>query len=126
MGIFSLANSGSPPLTRVLLNCVDSKLFKPGITPAHAGTTRMLQFVLLKSWDHPRSRGYYGMPLTGFSLKRGSPPLTRVLQQDKHNSIITRGITPAHAGTTLGEELTKILDEDHPRSRGYYHLLLLL
>ena len=71
--------SGSPPLTRELLNQVCSNFRRYGITPAYAGTTPSCRSVEIPSRDHPRLRGnYIHITDNGYEII-GSPPLTREL-----------------------------------------------
>ena len=49
--------SGSPPLTRGQRNRNEMDWRRPGITPAHAGTTNVEFTSLTQVRDHPRSRG---------------------------------------------------------------------
>ena len=71
--------SGSPPLTRELLNQVCSNFRRYGITPAYAGTTPSCRSVEIPSRDHPRLRGnYIHITDNGYAII-GSPPLTREL-----------------------------------------------
>ena len=93
--------SGSPPLTLVLPVIIDTKIAVSRITPAHAGTTQAKPMPCKCFRDHPRSRGYYQTRSEHISLKRGSPPLTRVLRKPKFERRMIERITPAHAGTTL-------------------------
>ena len=50
--------------------------------------------------------------------KRGSPPHTREQHPTDLLMKLRPGITPAYAGTALGENLFHILCRDHPRIRG--------
>ena len=92
--------SGSPPLTRELLNQVCSNFRRYGITPAYAGTTPSCRSVEIPSRDHPRLRGNYHKLTHLRDYSVGSPPLTRELRVSSLFAFASSGITPAYAGTT--------------------------
>ena len=48
---------GSSPLTRGALCAADALVERPGLIPAHAGSTAQTTSEKVKSWAHPRSRG---------------------------------------------------------------------
>ena len=91
---------GSPPLTRGQRNRNEMDWRRPGITPAHAGTTYSLALRNPLCRDHPRSRGDNPEDRLTCLSSRGSPPLTRGQQLPSLLSWLILGITPAHAGTT--------------------------
>jgi len=68
------------------------------ITPAYAGRTILLKFVITTNKDHPRIRG-----------KNGATAMSPA---------VTMGITPAYAGRTSQIPLRYSVIEDHPRIRG--------
>ena len=70
------------------------------ITPAHAGTTGLSAPSDNGSGDHPRSRGDHYTFSDFLTFVGGSPPLTRGPQMRLMDVDDTKGITPAHAGTT--------------------------
>ena len=91
---------GSPPLTRELLNRQLSVWSVCRITPAYAGTTLKCLVIVKSRWDHPRLRGnYIALPSSKIRI-RGSPPLTRELQDIVPKGDEINRITPAYAGTT--------------------------
>ena len=49
---------------------------------------------------------------------RGSPPLARERLDPRTTRWVSARITPARAGKTAEEKVQKLLDRDHPRSRG--------
>ena len=110
--------TGSPPLAR------GPRLFLPHpgvivrITPARAGTTRILRKRQGSGWDHPRSRGDH--PGLRHLLKgnSGSPPLARGPPSSLSRQDLFAGITPARAGTTRRDSPGCSGSQDHPRSRG--------
>ena len=89
-----------------------------GITPAHAGNTvRPYRFTRYLS-DHPRTRGEHMTICLKCLDGQGSPPHTRGTLRDRRVSLCCGRITPAHAGNTLYNNTTKIMGQDHPRTRG--------
>ena len=94
--------SGSPPLTRELLERYKGIFDMPGITPAYAGTTNHLHQKNLSTRDHPRLRGNYFCAYRFLLARTGSPPLTRELPSHHTPLPAQMGITPAYAGTTRG------------------------
>ena len=91
-----------------------------GITPAHAGNTVSFLPTAADQWDHPRTRGEYDLRSGDNSRCKGSPPHTRGIPNVGAFSKIKLGITPAHAGNTIGSYLSQYLAKDHPRTRGEY------
>ena len=55
---------------------------------------------------------------SGCKKKPGSPPLARERLKIRDIVTVVPGITPAHAGKTLGTKLPVFGKWDHPRSRG--------
>ena len=131
---------GSSPLARGL-RIEDHKTASPcRIIPARAGFTFMRFSVVSGRWDHPRSRGVYGMDDLTSSSSSGSSPLARGLLclgrsvRDRRGIIPARagftevgvvaralgGIIPARAGFTDRRQWRKANPRDHPRSRGVY------
>ena len=91
-----------------------------GITPAHAGNTVSFLPTAADQWDHPRTRGEYRMSAHSPKSNWGSPPHTRGIRVIKELRPTWVGITPAHAGNTIGSYLSQYLAKDHPRTRGEY------
>ena len=89
-----------------------------GITPAHAGTTPLLQQIQIHIGDHPRSRGDHATLSDILSSYTGSPPLTRGPRAPRQGCNAPSRITPAHAGTTASPNVMYAVMRDHPRSRG--------
>ena len=152
---------GSSPLARGLLSLVPRgsrsrriiparagftkypplKCFFNRIIPARAGFTsgRSVQYIQL--WDHPRSRGVYGLrggvtpSASGSSpLARGLPPMLFLYSFSRPDHPRSRGvyepcpvlipvnsgIIPARAGFTHVRYRDGGITQDHPRSRGVY------
>ena len=94
---------GSSPLARGLLR-VDSCLFLlVGIIPARAGFTGRGGRWRRRGWDHPRSRGVYGVVDGVLPGGEGSSPLARGLPHDYWAVRRRGGIIPARAGFTLAD-----------------------
>ena len=74
---------GSPPHTRGIPTISGNAVTIPGITPAHAGNTKMSCFSLLPSRDHPRTRGEYSPHPKLRPDLTGSPPHTRGIRKHK-------------------------------------------
>ena len=69
--------TGSPPHTREALSNRLSYIYGHGITPAHAGSTRLPEKRYRPDWDHPRTRGKHRFAGSRETLRGGSPPHTR-------------------------------------------------
>ena len=68
---------GSPPHTRgKVIAHPDVAVFR-GITPAHAGKSRLIPLCSVQTRDHPRTRGEKVRPSTFTMMDGGSPPHTR-------------------------------------------------
>ena len=93
-------STGSPPLTRELLDKISLEALQIRITPAYAGTTIFCTFFYAIIWDHPRLRGNYELANGKEGDGTGSPPLTRELPTSNGYVVNHFGITPAYAGTT--------------------------
>ena len=91
---------GSPPLTRGQPRVKTAVITGTRITPAHAGTTSEMTGGITTTEDHPRSRGDNLLRDANKQMKTGSPPLTRGQPIQVYTIAVSRGITPAHAGTT--------------------------
>ena len=98
---------GSPPLMRgtqlLRCNCIQSS----GITPAHAGNTFRISPVSMWPWDHPRSCGEHKACRQCTISLPGSPPLMRGTPCIDCVRVLDLGITPAHAGNTVGKFLIR-------------------
>ena len=94
-------------------------LFIYRITPAYAGTSFVHGAVPGRLWDHPR---VCGDKISELSMRRtalGSPPRMRGQVPYRVISDITRGITPAYAGTSATHEIkSDISVGSPPRMRG--------
>ncbi len=89
-----------------------------GITPAHAGSTITGFRGGQKRKDHPRACGEHWAIRMWMGSRIGSPPRMR----GAHGALDIRnggvGITPAHAGSTLGQNPFGAFQQDHPRACG--------
>ena len=98
-GVFSTVR-GSSPLTRGARRRIPMSGISDGLIPAHAGSTSRWQWLYLRIWAHPRSRGEHTGPrLTPFAL-HGSSPLTRGARGANVRVGVGTGLIPAHAGST--------------------------
>ena len=89
-----------------------------GITPAHAGKSRIPQGALLKSRDHPRPCGEKFWRFRWPSWKKGSPPPMRGKDIYPCCAFHSNGITPAHAGKRWSGLEDGGYHRDHPRPCG--------
>ena len=93
---------GSPPHTRGIPLELSNDMASVGITPAHAGNTPDQGRERIPGQDHPRTRGEYAFRLSIYHAGRGSPPHTRGILHFRSAFPEGVGITPAHAGNTVG------------------------
>ncbi|KXI16594.1 hypothetical protein HMPREF3227_01893 [Corynebacterium sp. CMW7794] len=70
------------------------------LIPAHAGSTCSATYSLTRRGAHPRSRGEHLGFFTAAEDKDGSSPLTRGAPLGERDSLASRGLIPAHAGST--------------------------
>ena len=111
---------GSSPLARGLRVSSKPAWGYGRIIPARAGFTNRNDGVLPSFWDHPRSRGVYGVKGKGRSGSVGSSPLARGLPVCRMVVTVRVRIIPARAGFTPTSTSSRRPSEDHPRSRGVY------
>ena len=90
------------------------------IIPARAGFTTACNRAGAWRRDHPRSRGVYTRSSVSKSMREGSSPLARGLQQPRMGPRGRRRIIPARAGFTWRRRAACYCAADHPRSRGVY------
>ena len=114
--------SGSSPHTRGLLPRVRRGGHGCRIIPAHAGFTGHAHHPPIMYEDHPRTRGVYHLWPRGGFVSGGSSPHTRGLHPLGDPRRLMQRIIPAHAGFTGHAHHPPIMYEDHPRTRGVYHL----
>ena len=114
--------AGSSPHTRGLLTRQVREDLGGRIIPAHAGFTPRPGRLPASSADHPRTRGVYCVGVAGRCILRGSSPHTRGLPGRRDAGHGARGIIPAHAGFTTSRWPPAHHRQDHPRTRGVYHL----
>ena len=89
-----------------------------GIIPAYAGNTRSECARFHFRRDHPRVCGeHFRTPIRGRAT-RGSSPRMRGTLPSTIRSAETRGIIPAYAGNTTGENTFIRPTRDHPRVCG--------
>ena len=109
---------GSPPHTREALDSLRKGTDQIGITPAHAGSTVVYINHDSRTRDHPRTRGKHVIRSRSMAVVMGSPPHTREALEQTVDRLSTRGITPAHAGSTGSQGRGRHCVGDHPRTRG--------
>ena len=109
---------GSPPRVRGKGDVTISDKTVQGITPACAGKSEELWFILHNQWDHPRVCGEK-FPFFPIRLHRsGSPPRVRGKVGLLYNHNQTFGITPACAGKSHPPGIHPRPVSDHPRVCG--------
>ena len=113
-------NRGSSPHTRGLLLSVSAGAANRRIIPAHAGFTNTRCSGSVDCPDHPRTRGVYQGPGSVYDVNSGSSPHTRGLPRPPQPRCGGAWIIPAHAGFTAKCQDAKLLQPDHPRTRGVY------
>ena len=89
-----------------------------GITPAYAGKSSSVHSAQKSSRDHPRVCGEKTMACSILRPMRGSPPRVRGKDDEQENCNSYHGITPAHAGKSMGYGGQRLICEDHPRVCG--------
>ena len=119
-GRMTLTLPGSSPLARGLLFLVRAYILFLRIIPARAGFTVSIRRLAGVIRDHPRSRGVYAPPPSGWRGPGGSSPLARGLRGAPVRWGRPPGIIPARAGFTPTHPGHHTPRADHPRSRGVY------
>ena len=102
-GCSTKAFLGSPPRMRGKRSNFRKNGANTGITPAHAGKTEPLRDPHDGKGDHPRACGENMLSMSEPILLAGSPPRMRGKQDTRKAMQMFGGITPAHAGKTLGK-----------------------
>ena len=114
------ASAGSSPLARGLRIRPYLLELDLRIIPARAGFTRPGRLLRGPAQDHPRSRGVYPSPMSWPMACVGSSPLARGLHVVPGTGVVAARIIPARAGFTRAGDLHRVVEPDHPRSRGVY------
>ena len=96
---------GSSPLARGLLRGQAGGRSASGIIPARAGFTVDAHWAVVRTEDHPRSRGVYYSAAALGTLLAGSSPLARGLPCRRSYLGSPPRIIPARAGFTLREDV---------------------
>ena len=117
-------DKGSSPLTRGALIMLVRKQPYNRLIPAHAGSTAGLLLGMLLVAAHPRSRGEHLPVLALLAGLTGSSPLTRGARASNASRISSRGLIPAHAGSTDTMVTLPYVEWAHPRSRGEHDMEL--
>ena len=113
---------GSSPHTRGALGAAVGAVFVEGIIPAYAGSTPIGRFWRRRDRDHPRIRGEHILVHIPSATPLGSSPHTRGALDLTDIVMVSTGIIPAYAGSTVFAYPTSIQDGDHPRIRGEHCL----
>ena len=109
---------GSPPHARGRLLRRREHRSSRRITPACAGKTRDAKANHLFEPDHPRMRGEDGNYAEYLTASDGSPPHARGRRRRRRRDPGEGVITPACAGKTRPEYVSRNRPPDHPRMRG--------
>ena len=112
--------TGSSPHARGLLPDVVGVVAVGGIIPACAGFTCARPGGPRTPRDHPRMRGVYSATRVLSAQVAGSSPHARGLRRGSIRASRGRRIIPARAGFTSQGPLQRLLEGDHPRTRGVY------
>ena len=92
---------GSPPRMRGTASAASDAVRVTGITPAHAGNSKLSLYLGERDWDHPRACGEQNHTRPRNRQESGSPPRMRGTVVLKAIRVRTDRITPAHAGNRL-------------------------
>ena len=103
---------------RGALNTKDEDSSENRIIPADAGSTILVEYSLALRRDHPRRCGEHGTRYSAVSGSTGSSPQMRGAPAEQDPAGYHRGIIPADAGSTKGEDPQAATDGDHPRRCG--------
>ena len=113
-----LESRGSSPLTRGAQERQERWRVRPGLIPAHAGSTWICWCSMRRTTAHPRSRGEHDRVKGNSVGCQGSSPLTRGARLTVSPYRAGLGLIPAHAGSTECAPLPGQCARAHPRSRG--------
>ena len=109
---------GSSPLTRGARYARGAARIRPGLIPAHAGSTLFRRCMSTCFSAHPRSRGEHVPGCFVLPGRWGSSPLTRGAPARKSGGFGSMRLIPAHAGSTRQCPPRRSSLWAHPRSRG--------
>ena len=109
---------GSPPRMRGKGGIQDSSPPSVGITPAYAGKSGQVLYILPVYRDHPRVCGEKCIWGWYVSALVGSPPRMRGKGSDRNCTLVVDGITPAYAGKRRFRASSFSFAGDHPRVCG--------
>ena len=110
--------TGSPPPMRGKDEGQRRRAARVGITPAHAGKSRLVGQAVHRDRDHPRPCGEKMITIACKANPIGSPPPMRGKVGLPLRIPAVRGITPAHAGKSSPSFFFSWGGEDHPRPCG--------
>ena len=109
---------GSSPHVRGALRQNTAHAHACGIIPACAGSTAFKSMSSPLRRDHPRMCGEHPIRLTMFQTQSGSSPHVRGALSVLCSSVLTAGIIPACAGSTMVTAAAHPRCRDHPRMCG--------
>ena len=112
------SSPGSPPPMRGKAKDNRVMCWRLRITPAHAGKRVLSYPRRCRLSDHPRPCGETAFAHLGGPAALGSPPPMRGKDRQSCQSPRPPGITPAHAGKSISNQLEFVAQRDHPRPCG--------
>ncbi len=110
--------TGSPPHVRERQSITILRARSCRITPACAGKTRRIRFMLISNGDHPRMCGKDQLWTRSAAGLAGSPPHVRERLRSLRIRPPRLRITPACAGKTSAACWFVTANQDHPRMCG--------
>ena len=116
--LWNIAKKGSPPRVRGKGKGGKEKVCILRITPARAGKSPLPARGNSCLGDHPRACGEKIREQLRKLNAQGSPPRVRGKDTGAAAKAQRTGITPAHAGKSLGRAVLPGCLGDHPRTRG--------
>ena len=116
------ARPGSSPHTRGARRRRMPPVWRGGIIPAYAGSTRGHRRRRPQGRDHPRIRGEHRPRMSMPFSSLGSSPHTRGAPARRGRSHQRGRIIPAYAGSTIPQSFPFHRMADHPRIRGEHSL----
>mgnify|MGYP006924788438 CR=1 FL=1 len=102
VGVCIVLPKGSPPRMRGKVLAALMPENRVGITPAHAGKSGQFIRLRILHRDHPRACGEKNRHQCREYMAQGSPPRMRGKVCTIPSRALVIGITPAHAGKSLG------------------------
>ena len=113
---------GSSPRMRGALSFAAFRTVVRGIIPADAGSTLSISTNAVPMLDHPRGCGEHQWRIPKNAIDAGSSPRMRGAHADCLRRLLTNGIIPADAGSTLSSGKGAGVYQDHPRGCGEHRV----